>query len=461
MFHTFPRFETLPVFQNGCFGDAGSVPQARVNGCEQDLINYYNSLLDAKKKEVELGYSVWQNNENSYTLSLYREVDNDEYRNVIHDQVNKIKTQLSKPNYRLVQDFFGNQFYVKQEIDEQQLRREALANIDMETVNKKFAKKSYQDYKIELSYNGNELVISNEQDGIHKVFDIPNMQDIDISGFEIKASDNGSKYFAVLQLNIILKNLQIKKQEPIFKKEVDNGLDRPIQWPHNQVLQTEKYNQTRRQEQSRAEVQKQDQIRAESQKQNQLRAEVHRQKQLRVESQRQEQLIIEAQRQQQIRAEVEKQEKLKAEAQRKEQSRAIRNAELLEKQKQHRLEEQRQQTLRSKHETALQDAERLASEFAAKQKAQEKRQDDLAKQRQMLEQMFPKVIKVNYSSDSDTEDPHNHAYGIEKDPSLNTDEGIKLRKFVSPPELEEVEDEENNRYKQNLGSSPRSIIEDI
>ncbi|EDO15918.1 hypothetical protein Kpol_480p5 [Vanderwaltozyma polyspora DSM 70294] len=474
-------FETAPIF-NPFFND-------RI--VEQERFRRY--CHQQKAENTELKYDIIQKSDNKLILSLYANIPEDVYKRELVEQLTAIEAELNKPGYKVVQDLFGNQYLVEQNLNEFELRREAMNTLDINSVNKKAAKIAFKNFKIELNNLGNEIHVANENLGISKVFSIPNIEDINVSDLSTVDGNHRFDKLAVLKIEISLKNESVETQKlstfsiPILGRDEELSLDKLIAWSHKKAqeltdettiskkkedvkVQGENDERQKRICEKKAYMIEKQKIKKELKKQDEIKRqqELQRQQELKKQELQRQQELKE---QEELRKlELKKQEELKRQEQ-------LRRQEELRRQEIERKEQQRRELLRQqelklaelkrKQEAELKELERqqrLQREALKLQKEEEarlneeKRQIDLEKQREMLNEMFKndaprKTLTVDESV-------------LESDDELTTtlsNASESKRRSSSTPSLEDIEDEEDNRYRESLKRSPSGnvLLEDI
>ncbi|AGO11150.1 AaceriAFR325Wp [[Ashbya] aceris (nom. inval.)] len=140
-----------------------------------------------KRPVGQLNYSVEEQGD-KFIISLRKNVPEELLYRAIEERVNSYKERA--PRYNLVTDFFGNQYYVQNHVDEQQLVREAMRSIDMNELGSRLAQMTFHDYQVTLSADGHTLVVESVDDNVHKEFELETeLEDVAIENFEM-ASGN-------------------------------------------------------------------------------------------------------------------------------------------------------------------------------------------------------------------------------------------------------------------------------
>ncbi|SCU88455.1 LANO_0D02146g1_1 [Lachancea nothofagi CBS 11611] len=131
-----------------------------------------------------VNFDITEEND-QYVVSIYKQVSENLLSDAVCRYLQKLK-ETRAPTYHVVRDFFGNEYYVEDEQDEAAFVREAMANLDMASIQRQAAKNSFKDYEIILNHRGDELVLSSRRDNIYKEFALGvEFEDICVNGFEM------------------------------------------------------------------------------------------------------------------------------------------------------------------------------------------------------------------------------------------------------------------------------------
>ncbi|CCE61649.1 hypothetical protein TPHA_0A05750 [Tetrapisispora phaffii CBS 4417] len=407
-------------------------PFAQPMACANELDFFQLLQQVASKQETvkaqpprELRYSVTTTDANNHVISLYKEISDARYEEIMRGAVENIKDEILRehPQYRVATDFFGNTFYVKNTVSEHELQNEIIKRFDLNAFNKKIARKSFKGFTIEINDDSTEFVVYNESENVYQKFESPELttlKNVSVSGFNVQKSDDQLKNFAVLNIAVsIAPQADFRVTDRAAAQAAQTALNNLIEWSIPQ----------------RREVQKQEQEEAAG---REARIDAERRRQLELQKAKEEKLLKQ-------REEEKRQERIRIA----------------------KLKEQRQKDLEAKifQERRIQEAklaeekERIEKEHekAMKELEEKQRQLELNKQKEMLDELFPKKITIDYNSD------HENDKSASKDEQKKSKVQNSKRRSSSPPPLEEVEDEEVNRYRELLQRSPTnntSIIED-
>ncbi|CCD26848.1 uncharacterized protein NDAI_0I02800 [Naumovozyma dairenensis CBS 421] len=388
---------------------------------------------------------ILNESENGYTLTIQRKLPKDALIDAIYNELSH-HYETTQPRYKIVRTIYGDKYILEDAADE---NRPILTNEKLVQVGQKLARKSFQDFELELDHSGMEFQVKSERCSIDKVFKFNNdssvIDDFNILKCGIDENDN--------QLVILKVELIAKQQE---EKQANNDtLSNLIQWAQNEYSSassspstfgvTTNYDHEKRQRQQEIHRRKLQQQRDSREKmQQKQRAEQLRlqEEKERVERERAEQLRIQEQqriakhRQEQLRVqEQQRLEKLRAQ----EHNRLEKEREYqLKIQEEQRMEKQRQEELRAKEQQRLEEQTRKAREEKERQ--------------QKLE--YYRNLEVEMA---------NEQKRIEKLKSVKKNDHPLNGRRKSGPILENVDDEEESRYIHSLDQSPKgsAIIEDL
>lgn len=317
------------------------------------------------------------------------------------------------PKCQLVSDFFGNQFYIQEDLSDEEILRKALNSLDMQKIGRQIAKENFQDYEITLNHEGDELDIASRNDNLIKKFDLGSVfEDVRVISCEM-ISENVS----ALRIGI-----EKPKQETIeTEKKQHDPLNNLLEWcarnkqeestTATEKTQTELKLQRQIEEQRKAEEEHQRQ--EEALKEQLLLKERHLQEQ----REREKRKALLAERKAQL---VEKREREERE---KEKRIAERNAQLLEEQRVKKLREQ------------------LNKKLESSEKPVQKSSD--------TQNSSPQHVTININFNT----PEKQTSSVSR----------QLPQPASPVLLEDIEDEEIHRYNESVSKSPveTSIIDSL
>ncbi|KAG0663929.1 Actin-like protein 10 [Maudiozyma exigua] len=468
-------FEQLPIFNTF----PTSVRNQQLNTCNRAAAAAPVARSNVKFNTVAT--------EEGLLLTLKKPLANrSQYKSELQSRIYEIKNKYSQiPKYNLVSDMWGNQYYVDVTAKIQEKMIEELNSIDMTNFGRRLSKQSFGDYELELNHDGSVLNVSSERDSLNK-----NLQfGSSLKDFYVKSCTVEDEAFAVLKVAIVL-------EKPIFAAAAaadattapstgSDSLEKLINWAQGEsavrdnVKQQEKYDQlvgcSSMNECKKIQKKKDQEERNKKEQQEKARrSEIKRQKKLEQfklrKQQEQEQKakkeayetkLIEEQRKK-IEAMIQKQvseEKQQAEIERKRQAAAAEEKQRLELRAKELAEKQK----------AAEIAQRKANEEAERIKREQMLLEQQEYQRQLVEeerqrkaaQLLSKSEATPVISQSDNED-------MDEDMDVDSESdnaSTTLRKHSSPI-LEEVDDEEIDRYNDSISQRKPSnggyepIIED-
>ncbi|SMN18082.1 similar to Saccharomyces cerevisiae YGR142W BTN2 v-SNARE binding protein that facilitates specific protein retrieval from a late endosome to the Golgi [Maudiozyma saulgeensis] len=497
-------FEQLPIFGQQ-FGQSQIPFTIRPQRQQQAVVNRTTNNKDVRFSTVAteegllLTIKKPLNNKNAYKLELQKRV---------LDIKNKY---AQKPKYSIVTDVWGNQYYVDVTAKLQEQMVEEINKIDMSVISRKLAKESFSDYELELSHDGYVLNITSKKDSIEKNLTFGSVS----QGLFVKTCTLEDESFAVLKITIVLDNKSpvVNTSSLVATKNDEDGLDKLINWARESALKENKTNQQKKydqlvgcssindckkiqkkkdQEERNKKEQQEKARRIEIKKQKKLeQLKLRKEHELAVQKEREvyETKLVEEQRknvQEMIRQQV-MAEKQKAEQESRRQHEAAVAAEQ-EARKQRAAAAVAEQEARKQRAAAVerQRLETVAEELAKKQKIAElnkqkaieeserlKREQTLLKQQQYQRQLVEeerqlKAAQLLAASQATPVIPYTDN---ESDDDMDVDsesdnDSTTLRKHSSPL-LEEVNDEEVDRYNDSVSQRKPSnsgyepIIEDM
>lgn len=353
-------------------------------------------------------------------LTFQKQLPYNKYYQAIEEQYHNIK-QTIKPTYRIVTDFFGNQYYVANQIDEQAV----LDQIDCNAVGRKLAKEMFQDYSLELSHDGSKLVVCSSRDNINEKLQFNSF----ISDFQVVGCGVINENTAVLKIDVIFETKKELLEAQYQKEEQEDEKKRLAE-----IKETERIS---RLEQERIRKQKEaERIALEKERREKSESTMK------------------------LKAKQELEKKLALEKEQKEQER--REEELKRKQEEER---------RIKREKTLQ--EHIEYQRSLVEEERRRKQEKLQQESLLASKLDAMVsdsnnvvnININFHNENDNDISGYESSAVESAVSDSEDSETSishsLRRYSSPV-LEEVEDDEMSRYNESLIKSPRgtSIIED-
>lgn len=366
-------------------------------------------------------------NEHEYVLSVYKPVSEETLSKAIYEKLQKVREER-QPRYQLVRDFFGNEYYVQDHEDEEMFMRHAIANLDLAPIKRQVAKKVFRDYEITLSHGGDELVIASRKDRLHKAFSLGvEVDDVRVNGFDMISESVG-----VLRIGIT----KPRQEQPVCQIEFRTT-------PCKLIEGQKSVSDNEASEDEDEEIQRQVAAAQEQLRQQKAAEAAEAAEQTAIEEQRQRareavRMVMEEQRR-----EAEAAERAQLEKQREEE--ASRKAARREEKK-----IAKEKLRKEKHKAAI--AEKKASLIEQKRKNRELQQ-------------LQKKEKEAESSTQNSESPQNVVININiSTPAQNNKKSEESRgRSRSPVVLEDVDDEEEFRYRRSLGRSPRgsSVIDDM
>lgn len=409
--------QPFPAFSQAAFpcGEAPCLSFAPQQRRQQPAFKSYsnqqrfNPYFDkqAKNDAKSINYTLVEK-ESSYVLTLQKRLARDALVDAVYNSIS-----LSTPKYRMVQDFFGNSFYVKEDGPQQPTEEE------IAVIGRKLARKEFQDYEIELNHLGNELKINSDKDKISKVFAFSEttIDDFDILKCGI---DDTDEQYVVLKLKLT--------KTPM--KNQSGDLANLIQWAEGSKSTDAQLQQ--QEQQIRLEKQRHEQ------EQKKIRKEQDRVRKAKLEQEK-------AKRLEQIRLrkiEEEKAKRLEQAKKEEEENRVREQAEQLEREKADSL--RREQQLQEWRALELQ----MRQEQEAAEKERKLNEKKASSSATSYSNNTPIKININFN-----EKPHDDASASK----------VQRKSTSTGPILENVEDAEEDRYRSQLDRTPNgtSIIEDI
>lgn len=171
MFAEFPLMRD--IFPGNMFANERNIDfHANKRPCYRN--NYGNKYTHKRAnhshKDTSIRYTIESVGDTGYELKLYKKIPSGMLEAAVKKTANELVDKLYAPNYHVVEDIFGRQYYVEEEMDPQQLRNKVFSSIDMNDIKKKLARKLFHDYGVELNHRGDEVTINSTNDGIHQEF---------------------------------------------------------------------------------------------------------------------------------------------------------------------------------------------------------------------------------------------------------------------------------------------------
>jgi len=487
-------FEQLPIF-NQQFGQSQN--PFTIKPQQQQVI--VGSAANAKKVRFTTDAT-----KEGLLLTLKKPLSNTKaYKLELQKRILDIKNKYAQvPKYSLVSDVWGNQYYVDVTANIQEKMVEELNSIDMSNISRRLSKESFGDYELELNHDGSVLNITSKKDSIDKNLQFGGI----LQDFYVKTCTVEDESVAVLKIAIVLDRSSIVTSTTDLASE--DCLDNLINWAQEsaskeKAVQQKRYDQLvgcsamndckkiqkkKDQEERSKKEQLEKTRRVEIKKQKKLeQLKLRRERELAVQKEREayETKLVEEQRRkvkemvrQQVLAERQKAEQLAAAKQN--EIAAVAAAAAKEEARKHRIAVIEQQRLESaaKELAQRQKAAELAKQRAIEESERLKREQVILEQQQYQKQLVeeerqrkaaqllaasqatPVISHTDNESDVDDDD-----YDMDID-SESENGSTTLRKHSSPL-LEEVNDEEVDRYNDSVSQRKSSnngfeaIIEDV
>ena len=369
-------------------------------------------------------------------LTMKKRIPASRFKAAVQRRLNEIRESYSKrPSYKLVTDIFGNRYYVD---NREQLRAQMaqeMQSIDTKPIARQVSKSAFKDYELELEYSGVVLHVRSHNDAVDREFEFGGViEDFSLAGCTMESDD-----IAVLRIKVTLQRSdessdsqeKVKKVEIRDKREVEHE-EKSTKTATTTTATTSKADDK---------VQKSQKVSPSSSP----RVKSNEPKKIR-----------------RCNADKIKAKKLAEQAAAMEKARLKR----LQQQQQQQQEEEKEKKRRQEEQERLaKEEERIKREQLLKEQAEYQRQlveeeRQLRAERQRRAVAMAAASSAVNSSDSEMSDAE--SISSVGDDALRTSAGPALSKTVSPV-LEDVEDEEMERYNESVrrNSGSRSIIEDI
>ncbi|CUS24161.1 LAQU0S14e01508g1_1 [Lachancea quebecensis] len=392
---------------------------------------FHHNALQRERKGIRFDITE---NQQEYVLSIYKNVAEDTMSKAICDQLQKIRNERP-PTYHVVRDFFGNEYYVEDHEDEDDFMRHAIANLDLSPIKRQVARQVFKDYEITLNHRGDELVLLSRKDGLYKEFSLGiEFEDVSVKGFDMI-----SESVAVLKIGIKKAQKEAPKAyriefQPSYESQQDEELEQQQQQRLIEAAQEEELAKK-----EAAAIQKQRERAQAAQYAEVQKQEERARKESTALKELEEQRRIEA-------AALKKREEQRVEKEAEEQ-RAKKEAEEREREQDAAKREERKRAISQK------------KAFLVEQKRKRRQQERQKRAKSQKSESQPAA-----SSPLPNDPPHNVVININFPNSLSEKTPEKTRgRSRSPVVLEDVDDEEEFRYRRSLNRSPRgsSIIDDM
>lgn len=377
-------------------------------------------------------------NDKEYVLSLYKTVPEEKVSKAVYERLQEVRDNYA-PKYQLVRDYFGNEFYIKEDKHEDAIIEEAIAQLDMTQIGRQLAKQAFQDYEITLNHTGDELAVVSQHDRYEKIFTLGSeCEDVRVIGCEMisesvarlkvgiqkPARPEPVTFATPIQFQILVPSQQQQESQESNSESERQEIEDALQAKQRRELQKKERKEARRvqkrQEKARRNEERRQQEAALEQEQQRLAQE-----EARVAEERR-RLEVQA-------AEEERQRRAYLEA--KQRAREIAEAEEKEK----KIAEMKQKLIAEKRSRRLQ---QQAEQTPEPSEPERKSPNNV-------------VININFGAPENVPSSED-----QKDKARDQPKRSRSR---SPVVLEDVEDEEINRYQQSLSRSPRgsSVIDDL
>lgn len=117
-------------------------------------------------------------------MDLKKQVPRESVENYFVSHVRDYQDTI--PRYKVVSDWFGNQYYVENDIDQDTVHKEVLQSIDWNQFATSIGRKLFRDYNIELNHAGTELQVRSVMDDIDQIFELnEEADDVEIIGLQL------------------------------------------------------------------------------------------------------------------------------------------------------------------------------------------------------------------------------------------------------------------------------------
>lgn len=377
-------------------------------------------------------------NDKEYVLSLYKTVSEEKVSKAVYERLQEVRDNYA-PKYQLVRDYFGNEFYIKEDKDEDAIIQEAIAQLDMTQIGRQLAKQAFQDYEITLNHTGDELAVVSQHDRYEKIFALGSeCEDVRVIGCEM-ISDSVARlkvgvqkparaepvtFATPIQFQILVPTQQQQESQESNSESDSQEIEDALQAKQRRELQKKERKEARR-------VQKRQERARRNEERRQQEAVLEQEQQRLAEEAR----VAEERRRLEVQAAAEEERQRRAYLEAKQRAREIAEAEEKEK----KIAEMKQRLIAEKRNRRLQQQSEQPSEASEPER---KSPNNV-------------VININFGT------PEN-VPGREDQNGKARDQPKRSRSR-SPVVLEDVEDEETNRYQQSLTRSPRgsSVIDDL
>ena len=370
-------------------------------------------------------------------LTMKKRIPASRFKTAVQRRLNEIRESYSKrPSYKVVTDIFGNRYYVD---NREQLRAQMsqeMQNIDTKPIARQVSKSAFKDYELELEYSGLVLRVRSGNDAVDREFEFGGViEDFSLAGCTMESDD-----VAVLRIKVTLQSEnsnsnnnqeEVKRVEIRDKSEVE----------HKQKSTKAATTTTTTTSKVDGKVQKSQKVSPASSH----RVNSNEPKKIRRHN-----------------ADHIKAKKLAEQAAAAEKARLER----IQQQQQEEVEKKRRQEEQQRlaKEEERKKREQLLKEQAEYQRqlVEEERQLRAERQRRAMAAAAAATAESSAVNSSDSDVSDAESVSSVGDDEWKTGTGPALSKTVSPV-LEDVEDEEMERYNESVrrNSGSRSIIEDI
>lgn len=244
MFGSTALFDTLPVFNtfdniNKLNDNTHSDDNYNINNkkrrkisfppfndhnthCQYSLPNQYSNynqkLQDSRKDAKFLLKDNYNENRDSLHLQIMKPITHSKLTQAVNKKLNKLKDQIFPPEYQMVTDYYGNQYYVEIERSDNenyQIDKILRDKINVNDIISRICYKTFRDYQIELSKRCDNIIVTSKTDNIIKEIALPNViKDFNIINYDIDTDGLDTKYINCI-MNIELVKEDFKIREPL------------------------------------------------------------------------------------------------------------------------------------------------------------------------------------------------------------------------------------------------------
>lgn len=243
-------FDTLPIFNtfanfNTCndqpyhddYYDLNNTKRRRINPqynkCSTSLSNNKSSQLsvldqysDNEEKVTFLLNAPDYDNSNSFQLQIAKPIAHSKLGQAINRKVNKLKEQLYPPEYQMVTDTYGNQYYMEMErsnLENLQIDKLIRDKVNVNDVIAKVCHRAFKDYQIDLSRRGDNIIITSKVDRLHKELALPYViDDFNILNYDIDTTGLDTASFkCIMNIELIKHDAEIRDAHYHSEKNIN------------------------------------------------------------------------------------------------------------------------------------------------------------------------------------------------------------------------------------------------